>query len=438
LANSHNQLSKFVNAFEKYFWLRVIIFLSILLSVWSIRFPFIFRKVYAEDGALFLADAIKYSFPSDLVKPAAGYSTLIMRIGGRFVSIFPIEFAALISGTFTAICLSFLAAGIFQFNNFINKDFWSRFTLSLCFMFLPLATYSAIGNIANLYVYFMTACAVFLYYHEKNSWETIFKCSVLFIAALSLPLTIFLMPIMLHRMCLDKKYLGYWKMLKSDIIFLVGVTIQFMFIAVTSFGERVPHSPQSLFKVLYLYFERGIGISIIPKWGFIAGTSGEITFENSVTWLESVNLRLIIVLVAVVALALVYYKNRFSMSSAVREQAILITLLGFIYSLMVGLFFNPEPRYMLFTSFLTLWVILLLLETESKIKFKFVALSYLSIVLILALTSSSHRSQGPDWKSSIEEARRTCLGSQDLQQVRIRTLPLDANWEILIPCEKLR
>ena len=81
---------KFHAVFYKYFVLRFIFFLTLLTSVWIIRFPFIFKKIYGEDGALFISDALSIEFPSDLFKPAAGYSTLIMRLGGRFVSLFPL------------------------------------------------------------------------------------------------------------------------------------------------------------------------------------------------------------------------------------------------------------------------------------------------------------------------------------------------------------
>jgi hypothetical protein len=305
-------------------------------------------------------------------------------------------------------------------------------------MFLPLASFSAVGNIANLYVYFMTASAVFLYYRETTPAQAIYKSVVLFIAAASLPLTIFLLPMMLHRIYLDKKSGGSRRILKSDFIFLVGITVQLAFIALTSLGERVPNSPQSLYKTLYLYFERGIGISIIPKWGFISGSSGNIKYENSAYLLHSTNTRLLVLMVTLVTLVFLFYKKRFGMTSLVREQSLFIIFLGFMYSMIVGLFFNPEPRYMIFTSFLTLWVILLFLESQGKSKFRDVLNIYIIMVLLFGLTASIHRSQGPDWKPEVAKSRQFCTEMPNERQVKIRTLPMDANFVIVIPCEKLR
>jgi len=393
--------------------------------------------MYAEDGALFLADALKYKFPTDLIEPAAGYSTLIMRIGGRFVSIFPLEFAAIMSGTFTAICLSLLAAGLFKYNNFKSDNFWGRFTLALSFLLLPLASFSAIGNIANLYVYFMTASAVFLYYHEKTKSETVYKSLVLFIAALSLPLTIFLLPIMIHRIYLDKKAIGSLKILRSDVVFVIGLISQFVFIAITSFGERVPNAPQSIFKVVYLYFDRGVGISTIPKWGFISNTNGVIQYENSIEILQSLQVRMVIALAVLAFLAFTFYRNVSKIPREVRSQLGFITTLGFMYSMLIGLFFNSEPRYMLLTSFLTCWAILLLLDSQGNSKLRFILTNYLIVVFVFGLTASTHRSQGPEWRSELLMARQICAYSENLENIKIRTLPLDKTWNVEIPCKNL-
>lgn len=435
---SHLDISKFVEAFNRHYWLRMFFFLGLLLSIWAFRFPFIFRKLYAEDGALFLVDALNYKFPTDLIEPAAGYSTLIMRMGGRFVSIFPLEYAAMMSGIFAALCLSVLAAGLYKYNNFKNDNFWGRFTLALSFLFLPLASFSALGNIANLYVYFMTASAVFLYYHEKTTGEAIYKSLVVLIAALSLPLSIFLLPILLHRIYLDKKVFGSFKILRSDVVFIIGIVLQFVFIAITSFGERLPSAPQSIFKVIYLYFERGIGISTIPKWGFVSSTNGVIEYENSIDVLHSSQIRVLLVLLVVAAFAFIFYRNFSGISRSIRTKIMFIVLLGFTYSILIGLFFNSEPRYMIFTSFLTCWTILLLMDSQSNRMLNLLSVNFLILVISVGLTASIHRSQGPEWKVELAKARQICVTSNDFQKVEIRTLPMDANWEVVIACEKLR
>jgi hypothetical protein len=428
---------KFISLFQKYFLLRMFFFLGLLTSVWAIKFPFVYSKIYAEDGALYLSDALKLKFPRDLIEPAAGYSTLIMRIGGRFVSLFSLEFAAVSCSLFAAVCLSFLAAGIFEYNNFKTQNFGPRFLLSLSFIFIPLASFSAVGNVANLYIYFMTASAVLLYYTEENRRVTFYKSLVLLVAALSLPLSIFLLPIIMHRVYLERKKTGGWRIQVSDIYFFAGILLQFVFIAITSLGDRTPHSPQSLFKVLYLYLERGLGISIVPMWGFVSGTSVSPSYENAPAFLNSVAARMAILFLVIAVLGIIYNRSRKIFPANLSDNFWFILALGFAYSIIVGLFFNPEPRYMIFTSFLTYWAILLLVESQTSFILRVCLNTYLIGVLILGLSASGHRSIGPEWRPELAKAMQTCANLKPEQEVNIRILPITPQWEMVLSCKIL-
>ncbi|TRZ87972.1 MAG: hypothetical protein D4R83_01260 [Streptomycetaceae bacterium] len=424
-----------IGSFREHFLLRMGLFFLLIISVWLIRFPFIFRKLYAEDGTLLLHDALVNPFPKEFFQPASGYSLLIQRIGGRFISIFPLEYAPITSAIFAALCLSFLAAGLYAFNNFSTWSFWPRFTLALCFIFLPSSSFSAVGNSANLYVYFMTASAVFIYYKEEKKSEVIFKCCVFSIAALSLPLTVFLIPLIIHRSIIEKKMTNRWRIQKSDGIFVLSLLLHMIFIAVTSLGERTPHSPQSLFKVLYLYLERGLGISIIPMWGFVSGTSVSPSYENTPALLNSLGSRMVVLILIIAILGVIYNRGRKVFSVTLRNQFWLILILGFTYSIIIGLFFNPEPRYMIFTSFLTYWAILLLVESQGSFILRVCLNAYLICVLILGLTASAHRAIGPEWGPGLAKAKQECSDLTPEQEVKIRILPLTPKWEIILSCK---
>jgi hypothetical protein len=428
---------KFAYLFREHFLLRMLFFFGFLTSVWAIRFPFVFNKIYAEDGKVYLSDALKFRFPKDLIEPVAGYSTLIMRIGGRFVSLFPLELAGIMCGIFSALCLSFLAAGIFQYNNFGSQSFVSRFLLAIAFIFLPLASFSAVGNVANLYIYFMSASAVFLYCMDSNKKFTFYKSFVLLIAALSLPLSIFLLPLVLHRAYLERKKTGTWRIQVSDMYFFTGLLLQFIFIAVTSLGDRAPHAPQSLFKIIYLYVERGVGISIVPMWGFVSGTNSSPAYENTPPFLNYLSIRLVVLIFIITTLGLIYYRSRKKLNIDLRSQFWFILILGSSYSIIVGLFFNPEPRYMIFTSFLTYWAILLLVESQSSFILKACLHIYLIVVLILGLTASAHRSIGPEWLPELIKARQDCSNLIPEQTVKIPILPVTPQWEMVLSCEIL-
>jgi len=393
--------------------------------------------LYAEDGTVLLRDALLTNFPKEFFQPITGYSLLIQRIAGRFISIFPLEISPAASAIFAALCLSVLAAGIFKFSNFRSESFWPRFLLSVCFIFLPLASFSAVGNSANLYVYFMTASAVFIYHKEESKREIFYKSCILTIAALSLPLTIFLIPMIIHRSFLERKETNRWRIQKSEKFFIVALLLHFIFIALTSLGERTPHSPQSFFKVFYLYLERGIGISIIPMWGFVSGTKDSPVYENTPSFLSHLPVRVIVLSIAIAVLGTIYSQRSKFIDKDVHKFFWFIIGLGFCYSIILGLFFNVEPRYMIFTSFLTYWGILLLVEDQGDRLLKIFLKSYLILVLILGLTASVHRSSGPDWLTELQKAKYACLALSPNDEVKIRILPISRPFNLVLPCRVL-
>ena len=147
---------------------------------------------------------------------------------------------------------------------------------------------------------------------------------------------------------------------------------------------------------------------------------------------------MVAVLIVIACIALIYIRVRNVLPNRIRSQIFFIIFLGFIYSILVGLFFNPEPRYMIFASFLTCWALLLLFESQPNKKLRSVLNTYLVMVIMLGLTASAHRSQGPNWDTEIAKARLTCQSKSSLYEVRIHTIPVDAFWEMTIPCAKLK
>ena len=136
------------------FFSRTICNFLLLFSVWSTFFPTLMKKLYAEDGAVFLSDTYKYHFPLEFFEPVGGYSVLIMRIGGRFLRLFSLENAPLASTLFCAICLSILGALIFEYLEWSIESELMRFYVVLGFLFIPIANFSSVGSICNLYFYF--------------------------------------------------------------------------------------------------------------------------------------------------------------------------------------------------------------------------------------------------------------------------------------------
>lgn len=405
------------------------------MCIWNIRFPTVFRKLYAEDGKLYLQDTFSFSFPQEFLRTdSIGYATIIMRIGGRFLRLFPIDFAPFFAASFTAICIGYLSAVIFD----IGKQFMhSRFLQLICsvfFMFIPIASFASIGNFANVYVFWMTAAALVLISNEHGAVHKRNNSLILFIAPLSLPLCIFLLPLIASRL----KIVSYkiWKLRLSDQIFIASNLFQSLLIALFSLGERVPSIPNSPVRALYLISDRVFGSSLIPGWGFVAGSQQLPRYENSI-YPESLYIRFVIA--TIVCLGLLYlmkrvitHVNRFEVTSIINLFAVTM-----IYTFAVALLFSPEPRYFVFPSFVLGFIFLWCVD-KLQFKIKIAMALWLVLVIVGGVHPSEHLSEGPSWSANLKDAREVCLKEKSEKFVEIRIIPMNADWYVKLTCGQIQ
>lgn len=420
----YNKLPRFIQSYVSFF-LQWASFSLLVLGIWSIRYPFIFKKVYAEDGNYLLMDAIEKKNFAEFLDLAPGYSILIQRLGARFISNFPLDLIPLAIAGFSSFTLGYLAVGIFRINNLPTKSFLGRLTLALGFLFLPISAFSAVGNITNLYVYFMLASAVFLVARESSKLGESYKLSVYLIAVFSLPLCIFLVPIIISNCYRSYRSTNTWKPTVTERVFILGLTLHFVFILFFSNVSRAPRGLQSIDKVIYLYLDRAIGSSLIPNWGFVSGSSESIKIEHSM-FFTSATFRLLISGMILSVMLGVYLRFRKTMTSNDNYFIQSFYILGLVYSMLIGTLYNPEPRYMMFPAFITFWLAVYLFDVISQRNSLVHRILHLALitVLIFGLNASSHRSIGPDWENGLREAREQCKDASPNKTVKFRTLPL--------------
>lgn len=421
------------------FFLQWLSFSLLVLGTWYIRFPFIFKKIYAEDGNYLLMDALEKKNFSEFLDLAPGYSILIQRIGAKFISNFPLDSVPIAVAVFSSFSLGYLAVGIFRLNNLPTQKFLGRLILTLGFLFLPLSAFSCVGNIANLYIYFMLASTILLLNRGTSKIGEFYKISVYLIAVFSLPLCIFLVPIIISNCHQAYRLTKIWKPTRTEIIFVFALTLHFIFILLFSTVSRSPRHMQSIDKVGYLYLDRAIGSSLIPNWGFVSGSSSAIKVENSMFFTSGIS-RLLISIAVFTLLVTLYLRFRKTLRS--RDNYFIQTffLLGLIYSTLIGTFYNLEPRYMMFPAFITFWLTVYLFDVVTH-KSRFINHSlhiFLLFVLISGLNASSHRSTGPEWRAELIKAREQCRESSTNQIVKIRTLPLSPKTIYVTTCNSLK
>ena len=414
-------------------WLCIWAFISVLLYI---KIPSASTKIYAEDG-LALQTALEKSFPNDFLLPYAGYLDIVWRSGGRIAALFPLQDAAQTIFLFNTFMLTWIAITIYRASSEIIHHRISRLVLSLSLILLPIAGFESIANSTNLHFFFMSACLpIFLRKNLKGSDSYQFPLFIL-VATLSTPLMIFYFPLIVFL----RRSLGsprwYRKPNLVESAWFMGILIQVIFISTRAFGDRTSSGVNSIAKSSFLYLDRVVGSTFFPGWGDVSKTTQSIAPDLFSTQIYLV-LRAALALI-ILFLFVLYLFNASRENTELRVLATGVLLTGLFYWFVVGVFFNPEPRYAIFPSFGMLLVLLLIQGTNSGPKMLKLHQRVLIILIFLtwvgSWSPSMLRVSGPTWSDEFKQAQAKCLTG--VAGVRIPIIPTNLDWYVDISCEKL-
>ena len=432
----------YLNLLDNSFLMRMLSIFMLSIFTWSVRFPTVFRKLYAEDGKVFLQQTFDVAFPLDFFISNVGYLTIVMRIGGRFLSLFPLELVPLGASLFSALSISFLGAVIYQATTSLISTKVARMAFTFLFCNLPLAPFSAVGNIANTYMYWLIGAVIVIFSRESNDvhrW-THSICNLL--ASLSNPITILLLPFLtVIRLAKDSTSSNKKRFLLSDKFFFLGTAIQITYIILFSNRPRNPTFPNSVLESAYLVLDRVFGSSFVPLWGHVSGSAMSPEFENT-PFADSLWLRATMSAVSIlVVLALAYLAFSNSKSADIdgwKFRWSLLAIFVVFYTFSITILYGAEPRYLLVSSCLLLLIVVSVVSLMPCYVGR-LFLSYLCIVAITGLTPSAHLSEGKFWSQELAAASIACQGQSFSQEKRVRVeiIPLEGDWSVMIPCREL-
>ena len=414
-------------------WFSIWLLISILLYI---KIPSAFTKIYAEDG-LSLQTALEKSFPDDFLVPYAGYLDIVWRSGGRVASFFPLQNAAQSIFLFNTFVLSWITLTLYRASSEHIQNRSSRAIFSLSLLFLPIANFESIANTTNLHFFFMAACLpIFLNSFTKKNETYKFSFFVL-VSTLSTPLMLFYVPLVMFLRFVNIKSKWYSKLNPIESALLIGLFIQFLFILARAFGDRTSTGTNSLAKAGYLYLDRVVGSTFIPWWGNVS--------KSSISPVPSIlpttiylAFRAFLALILLLSFALLVLKSRHRSG----EVGVLITgvfLSGVLYWFVVGVLFNPEPRYAIFPSFSLILLVFYfyghLEKTKNSKRNEGVIIVLILLTWIGSWSPSAHRTEGPNWSTEYAKAQAKCAAG--INEVRIPIIPENLNWKVLIDCKKI-
>jgi hypothetical protein len=155
-------------------------------------------SMYAEDGGIFLPDALRRSWPGVLIHPYAGYMHLVPRLVGGIAVLVPIGLAPVVFTGASMLIRALLAAFVFKASEHHLGSAAFRLLAAAAFIAVPAG--ETRDNIANIHWY-LIAAAFWAVLWRPKSWAGAITAMVVAIAAVdSDPLTLALAPLVLLRL----------------------------------------------------------------------------------------------------------------------------------------------------------------------------------------------------------------------------------------------
>ena len=191
--------------------------------------------LWAEDGAVFLSDALIQPFGELLLKPQAGYALVVPRVIAEIASRLPLDLAAVTMSGGSALLLSMLASFVHRASSSI-QDAAARLVVASSVILLPVAASEATNNATNLH-WFLTFAAFWALVWVPDRWTLrLLAATVVAIAGLTDPLTLLLLPIVAMRLLAVRRRADH----AVTVAWAAGLGVQLVVVLMAGSTEPAP------------------------------------------------------------------------------------------------------------------------------------------------------------------------------------------------------
>lgn len=185
--------------------------------------------LWAEDGAVFLRDALRGPIWHTLAHPYAGYMHLVPRLVAAAVSAFPVQQAARLTAAAAALLRVGVALFVFRASSGHLRSPIVRFFLAALVVVLPAAGFEALDNLANIHWFLTFAAFWAILWQPARWWESALAGVVVLTAALTNPLSAVFLPLVVLRAFTGRG----WRDQVVPGCYLIGVVGQLLVAATT-------------------------------------------------------------------------------------------------------------------------------------------------------------------------------------------------------------
>jgi hypothetical protein len=409
--------------------LALLTWLILASAVQLVRAPGLapWQVLWAEDGTVFLQQALDGPFLQTLGTPYAGYLHVVPRLLAEPATWFAPGAATPILAICAALTASLLAAFVWVASRSVFTTRPVRALVVVLFLFATPATFEFVGTIANLHWYGLLACFFALLHRPAGEREGAATAAVVALAALSDPMVALLLPLLLFRPGGMRRQQRGAPLI--PLAALAGLSVQ----AVAMLASAGPgrHSAFALGDLPAVYAQRVAGPAVLGDSGFarVWGFAGA-----PAAW---VAVALLAALLGWAAARGAAEPRRYTLLAAAGSLVLLAVPLAIRgtteLSAANGVLSGAAGRYTFIPQVLA-WIAVLVLVDGRAGRGR---LFPLLLVLLLAVPSggATARSLGPGWGEGLSSARRDCATGARAASVRIA--PLSGNWRVTLPCSKL-
>ena len=388
--------------------------------------------LWAEDGRVFLSDAMHDGVIHSIFRPYSGYSVLTARVVGAIASAVPLRAAAATVATCSATMAALAAGFVYRALRGHLPATAPRLALGAALVLMPLAAYELVDSGANVMWYLLPATATALLWRQPPlPWAAVAGV-VCFFAVASNPLVLLMLPLLALR--LFALPLRQWG--GAVVGLAAGAIVQLIVVAGAPGLVRTPRP--SLVDVGRTYVARVLAASVL-------GDQMNERLYDRTGWVV-----IVVVAVSVVALLCVLgwrVPNARGLTAVLSvlqlllfvEPVVLRWNLLFLPGVAPG--FDYSSRFMVTPIFL-LWmaVVIGMHRAAGRVRVVLLPVVVMAVALVavasmLDFTSDGPRSAGERWSSALAAARSSCEAGAASAHVLIP--PPTGDWFVDVPCSRL-
>lgn len=389
--------------------------------------------IWAEDGLIFLQDALAHGPITAIAKTYAGYLHLVPRLIAELAALFPLGYAAVVLAIASNALLAVASLAIFVASRSHLASPWSRALLACAVSLAPAAGVEVLNNLANLQWPLLFA-SFWLILWLPRTWPGVLGSSMLLVAtALSAGLAVLLLPLVVLRLVAGprgREQLPAW-------LFTLAMAVQLLSVQSSGIAPGGAQPDQ-----LVAGFLQRVGVVALA--GYRAG--GAVWRQLGLPWLA---------LVAALLAAVVLFGV---LGRCVRSRCLVllgagysftfflvpIVLRGGVLPVMVwasGMSNEAGARYAYVPVLLVYSMAVVALDQRPEwlgrapwTVARGVAVALFFVAVARDFRAPNARASGPLWSDTVEDAESVCrVGDRSGATVDI----VPEGWKITIPCREL-